>query len=385
MPIINVDGYVASRGENAAQGTLGPIPDPEDSTGFDDTAEPIVLGGSFAYRRKNCDGGLPKEAQDNDAARSLPCYYQLGVDPNRNYGFGWGGPGASNDPTTQVYRGTGQWSSPEPQAVHNYSQTHPVTSLVTLHTIAALVLRPPGLHTAGQAPDEVMLKKLGDEMAGYTGYTSQYGFELYDTSGTTEDWNYGAVGTLGYTIELGPKNGIFHGPYETYVDNQWTGKDRNLVRGGMHKALVAAAKAGFNPASHAIITGRGVPGATLEVKKTFDTESAPICTFAQGLLTAGSPISPLDCVAPGAAFGTAKTPDHLTYTTTVPAGGTFNWHITQSTRPFVGFKFENGERVPTGVTEAWTLTCKSADGQTLGTREVTIDRGQRQWLGSVCS
>jgi hypothetical protein len=31
--------------------------------------------------------------------------------------------------------------------------------------------------------------------------------QLYDTSGTTEDWNYAAAGTLGYTIEMGPSGG----------------------------------------------------------------------------------------------------------------------------------------------------------------------------------
>ena len=69
---------------------------------------------------------------------------------------------------------------------------------------ASLVLRPPGVHNAGQAPDEPALKALGDAMADDTGYTSEYGYQLYDTSGTTEDWNYGAAGTFGYTIEMGP-------------------------------------------------------------------------------------------------------------------------------------------------------------------------------------
>ena len=57
------------------------------------------------------------------------------------------------------------------------------------------------------------LKALGDVMEADTGYTSQYGWQLYDTSGTTEDWNYGAAGTFGYTIEIGPSStdgGHFH-------------------------------------------------------------------------------------------------------------------------------------------------------------------------------
>ena len=40
------------------------------------------------------------------------------------------------------------------------------------------------------------MKEIGDAMGDATGYTSQYGFQLYDTAGTTEDWNYAAAGRL---------------------------------------------------------------------------------------------------------------------------------------------------------------------------------------------
>ncbi len=173
-------------------------------------------GGVFTYRRKNCAGEVPDPA--------FPCTLQWGVDPNRNYGEGWGGPGSSGDPTSQSYHGPGPWSEPETQAVHAFSQSHQVTALITLHNVAALVLRPPGLHDHGLAPDEERLKHFGDAMAAATGYTSQYGFQLYDTSGTTEDWNYAAAGTYGYTIEIGPEGGSFHQPYQTGFVDQWTGE-----------------------------------------------------------------------------------------------------------------------------------------------------------------
>jgi Zinc carboxypeptidase len=88
--------------------------------------------------------------------------------------------------------------------VHEFSQQRHVTELILLHNFASLVLRPPSLERKGLAPDEDRLKQLGDKMASDTGYTSQYGWQLYDTSGTTEDWNYAAAGAYGYTIELGP-------------------------------------------------------------------------------------------------------------------------------------------------------------------------------------
>ncbi|MCW2991393.1 MAG: hypothetical protein JWM73_1987 [Solirubrobacterales bacterium] len=381
VPIINVDGFVSSRGESAAQAQLGAIPDPEDETGLNGTAEPIVLGGAMAYRRKNCDAFVPGAALDNDAARSLPCYYQFGVDPNRNYGFDWGGPGASNDPTTQVYRGSGQWSEPETQAVWHFSQTHPVTTLITMHTIAALVLRSPGLHTHGLAPDETLLKELGDKMGKSTSYTSEYGWQLYDTTGTTEDWNYGAVGALGYTIEIGPSGGDFHGDYKTAVEDQWVGKKGTKLLGGMHDALLTAATYAADPKTHAIVTGTGTPGAELEVKKSFVTDSSPICTVAQGLVTVSGDGTPVDCAAPGAVFGVTHAQDGLDYKTVVKADGTFTWHITQSTRPFVGYTYDEATKQAksNGTKESWTLTCNGK------ATTFTIERGESKDLGAVCS
>ena len=40
-------------------------------------------------------------------------------------------------------------------------------------------------------------------MAAENGYTSQFGFQLYDTTGTTEDWSYYSTGGLGFTFEIG--------------------------------------------------------------------------------------------------------------------------------------------------------------------------------------
>jgi uncharacterized membrane protein len=47
------------------------------------------------------------------------------------------------------------------------------------------------------------MKALGDSMAAENGYLSMYGWQLYDTTGTTEDWSYYATGGLGFTFEIG--------------------------------------------------------------------------------------------------------------------------------------------------------------------------------------
>jgi hypothetical protein len=351
VPISNPDGFFASR----MTASDGMFPDPADSTGapFGDTVEGVVLpfGGNLAYRRKNCNGPIPSF----EGERDMPCYYQWGVDPNRNYGNGWGGKGAGSDPNTQSYRGDGQWSEPETQAVHEYSQRNPVTTFISIHNVAALVLRPPGKGDDGKAPDELPMKAIGDAMGHATGYKSQYSFQLYDTSGTTEDWNYAAAGTYGYTIEVGPVNGKFHMPYATGVVKEWVGPEG---RGGMREALLIGARTAADPASHSVLEGTALPGTVLKVRKEFETKSSAVCTYSQGVIASSPP--PTDCVAPGAV---RTHDDHLEYETVVPASGAFSWHVTQSTRPFVGGRFIEGER---------TDSTETVNGPGLGATEETV-------------
>ncbi len=323
VPLINADGFYYSRGTfdpgDAAVEFLG---DDNDIQFVESLAPP----GPFAYKRKNCASPLPPEA---------PCDVKLGVDPNRNYGEGWGGNGASMNPVGLTYRGPGPWSEPETQAVHEFSQNHQVTTIVTLHNVAALVLRPPGRRADGLAPDEPRMKELGQQMADATGYTNQYGWQLYDTSGTTEDWNYAAQGAYGYTIEIGPKNGNFHMAYETGVVNEWNGTGTRDGR-GLREALMVAAKAAANPNDHAVIAGEAPAGRVLRVRKDFVTKTSDVCEVALD-----EPL--LDrCEARS---GVREIPDFLETTTVVPASGVFEWHVNPSTRPFVGWKRELGEVV----------------------------------------
>jgi hypothetical protein len=366
VPIINPDGYNSSRS----------APDPADNSGdpgaAPSLAESVGAGGSLAYRRKNCNGP--------GANPAAPCDLTTGVDPNRNYGLGWGGPGASTSPNSQSYRGSGPWSELETQSVHEYSQNRDVTSLLTMHNFASLVLRPPGLHNGGLSPDEARLKELGDAMAADTGYTSQYSYQLYDTSGTTEDWNYGAAGTFGYTIEMGPESGDggnFHIAYDRAVIEQWTGGDAHEGR-GLRRALLRIAEASAIRRDHAALIGRAPAGRILRLHKSFKTATSPICQIASPsdvdpfnvVAPPGEP--PTDCVSPS---DPQTIDDKLDYRTTVPANGVFSWIVTPSTRPF---EYKAGRR------EAWTLTCEDSSGKVYESREVTIWRGEVQAYEMPC-
>ena len=367
VPLVNPDGYVSSRSfasvdpadalrDNGVWKGLEPA---GDAVGVDTTADPTgepnldqcqvgclppstaesiaPPGGIFTYRRKTCAGEVPNP--------DVPCELQYGVDPNRNYGQLWGGPGSSSDPTSQSYHGPGPWSEPETQAVHKFSQTHQVTGLITLHNVAALVLRPPGLHDGGLAPDETALKALGDRMAAATGYTSEYGFQLYDTAGTTEDWNYAAAGTFGYTIEIGPENGSFHLPYQQGFIDQWTGKyadDRAKsapgTHGGLRDALLLAGEASADRSNHAVLSGKAPAGAVLRVRKTFPTKTSSYCpvgTDSTPIYFTGGPLYPVTAPkCPQGAQPPLTIDDFIDTTTTVPGGGKFTWDVGPSTRPF---------------------------------------------------
>jgi hypothetical protein len=366
VPIINPDGYNSSR----------EAPDPADNSrdpgAAPSLAESVGAGGSLAYRRKNCNGP--------GANPAAPCDLTTGVDPNRNYGLGWGGLGASSSPNSQSYRGAGPFSELETQSVHEFSQKHDVTSLLTMHNFASLVLRPPGRHTDGQAPDEDRLKALGDAMAADTGYTSQYGFQLYDTSGTTEDWSYGAAGTFGYTIEMGPESGDggnFHIAYDRAVIEQWTGGTAHEGR-GLRRALLRIAESSAIRQNQSTLIGRAPAGRILHLHKAFKTSTSPICQLASPsdvdpfnvVTPPGEP--PTDCVNPGDA---QSFDDGLDYKTTVPANGVFSWIVTPSTRPF---EYKAGKR------EAWTLTCEDASGKVYETRDVTIWRNEVQSYAMPC-
>src|SRR3954470_18946119 len=358
VPVINPDGYIASREATDVADLSG---DPGMAPSLLESVAPP--GGSLAYRRKNCDGASPSPA--------TPCELQWGVDPNRNYGMNWGGPGAGTNPGDQDYRGTDMWSEPETQAVHAFSQTHDVTTLITMHNFASLVLRPPGVHNAGLAPDEDALKSLGDKMAAATGYTSEYGYQLYDTSGTTEDWNYGAAGTFGYTIEMGPSSdlgGNFHISYDRAVVNQWTGAESTTGQGkGLRDALLLAGEAAADKSQFATLAGTAKPGKVLRVRKDFTTWSSDICTVE----TTG-----VDCAAQGAVLPKRSRADFLDYSTVVPKSGKFNWIVTPSTRPF---------ELKAGNTEHWTLTCEDpGTKKVLESRTVTVDRGQTLQLAMKC-
>ena len=304
IPIVNPDGFNASREAGELFMNGGGADTDVDGSG-DISDEEFILAGAThpnEYRRKNCAVPVIGGGNCNQPDTGL---YGPGVDPNRNYGAFWGGPGAeTTNFLDQTYAGPGPFSEPESENIRELISSRQVTTMITNHTFAALVLRPPGLAAQGTTVDEAIYKSLGDRMAAENGYASQYGYELYDTSGTTEDWSYNATGGLGFTFELGGPG--FHPPFADVVA-EWNGTAATATGAGNRAAYYVAQENTADATKHSVIAGKAPAGAVLRLKKTFQTP-----TYAGPSFT-----------------------DTLDSTLVVPSSGAFDWHTNPSTRPLV--------------------------------------------------
>ncbi len=145
----------------------------------------------------------------------------FGVDLNRNYGFLWGGVGASSNRGDETFRGPSSFSEPETRALRDLIEARKAgrnvlggaprfTALITYHSYSQLILYPWG-HTTTGAPDRALLDATAKDLeslieaAGGHHYTAQQSSDLYRTTGDLTDWAYGEYGVRAFTIELRPR------------------------------------------------------------------------------------------------------------------------------------------------------------------------------------
>ena len=324
VPVVNPDGFDLSRTDGGLV-DLNVI-DGDDPLGG--TTSVAATPGN-AYKRKNCrlvDGQDTPDGSCRGAAAS-PLGDGAGVDINRNYAGFWGGPGAAGpepDPASTgtgvldpTYRGAAPFSEPETLNIRDLLASRQVTLEISLHTFAALVLRPNGVNPltigpdgvpVGDPPDEAGLKALGAKFAAQTGYQNTHGWQLYDTTGTTEDWFYNATGGYGYTIEIGTSS--FHPTYPEVVD-EYLGCHAPTdcapsAEKGNREAFLLGLESVVGATYSGTLTGRAPAGAVLTLRKSFRTP------------TWGGSIA-----------------DGVTSSITVPASGLFRWVVNPSTRPVV--------------------------------------------------
>jgi hypothetical protein len=132
-----------------------------------------------------------------------------GVDPNRNWGYEWGGEGASTNPCNQTFRGPAAFSEPETQVIRDYITANPrIGAAIDFHSYSELILSPwgwtntlpPGHETfdlLNAAMQAAIASVHGKIYAAGPSYTT-----IYPASGVMPDWTWGGRGILGWTIEL---------------------------------------------------------------------------------------------------------------------------------------------------------------------------------------
>jgi len=273
VPVVNVDGFELSR-------TDGEYIDLREANDYDplEGSASILATPGQAYKRKNCRVVDGEDTPDGTCRATLNSNggFGLGVDLNRNYGGFWGGPGASDSPEDPTYRGATAFSEPETQNIQDLISSRQMTMVISNHTFSNLVLRPNGVNPntvgpdglpIGDAADEAALKQVGGRMTDQNGYANIHGWQLYDTTGTTEDWSYNATGGFGYTFEIGQNE--FHPPFPEVID-EYLGAGKYKGKGNREAYLIALEHA-VDKRYSGLLKGKAPKGATIRLSKTFQT------------------------------------------------------------------------------------------------------------------
>ncbi|XP_048480767.1 carboxypeptidase B isoform X2 [Plutella xylostella] len=134
----------------------------------------------------------------------------FGADLNRNFGYRWGGKGSSNNPCSDIYRGSRAFSEPETKAVSDFINNSAVnfTAYLTYHSYGQYILYPWGYDSV-VPPDYQQLDIVGKDVARAIQQTggSEYSVGsssglLYPAAGGSDDWAKAKGIKYTYTIEL---------------------------------------------------------------------------------------------------------------------------------------------------------------------------------------
>ncbi len=125
-----------------------------------------------------------------------------GVDLNRNWGYQWGGEGASTNPSDDTYRGPSAFSEPETQVMRDLVLANPrLRVAIDFHSYSQLLLSP-WSYTSVLPPDAAIFDQLNASMQGaIQGVHGQFYdagptyTTIYPASGASGDWYYGAGST----------------------------------------------------------------------------------------------------------------------------------------------------------------------------------------------
>jgi len=142
----------------------------------------------------------------------------IGTDPNRNWGYQWGGPGASTNPCSETFRGPNAFSEVEVKTVADYIGSGKFYGYINFHSYSQMWLAPWGWTSAyppAYTPQNNMARDAVAALTGVYGTPYVYGpiYEvIYPASGGSNDFAYGQHGIIyAYAPELRPNAGTGNG------------------------------------------------------------------------------------------------------------------------------------------------------------------------------
>lgn len=132
----------------------------------------------------------------------------VGVDPNRNWKAGFGGPGSSGDPCSQTYRGPRAQSESEVNSIVRFVNSHNIKAFISIHSYSQLLMFPYG-YTRTPIKDYTELDNLAQkavtDLASLYGTSYKFGSiinAIYQAGGGSIDWAYNQGIKYSYTFEL---------------------------------------------------------------------------------------------------------------------------------------------------------------------------------------
>ncbi|XP_006861196.1 PREDICTED: carboxypeptidase A2 [Chrysochloris asiatica] len=139
----------------------------------------------------------------------VPGSYCVGVDPNRNWDAGFGGPGASDNPCSDSYHGPSANSEAEVKSISDFIKAHGnFKAFITLHSYSQLLMFPYGYKcTKLNDFDELdqVAQKAANSVATLHGTNYKVGpicSVIYQASGGSIDWAYDFGIKYSFAFEL---------------------------------------------------------------------------------------------------------------------------------------------------------------------------------------
>jgi carboxypeptidase T len=190
-----------------------------------DGGEHDIAGDEFVFWRKN--------------RQPIPGSSQLGIDPNRNFGFKWGCcEGSSAKPKDETYRGWTPWAAPEVRAYRDFIRSRVVDGrqqirvAISWHSSGELIMWPygytddPDVRTM-TSDDRLAFVAMAAAMSALNGYNGQPSNRLYAVDGDQASWSHYEHRIFHFTFEMFPAEVEFY-PGPEHIAPQ-TARNRDAV------------------------------------------------------------------------------------------------------------------------------------------------------------